>query len=406
MTAFPQFYLGSVDIPGWHQLASFTVWNPDGGSGTAQPYTCIVNGRFSIFFPMCGTARDDRDKGFICVSFDEDGSTCIYQSPDYATYGPATINASWNVGQAQNFYQTGNTFKWQGLHGSYQVVIPNSYQAGKTLVVTPTLFAIPPPPCGQGSFDQTTFIDNGGFVAFEYSRAFGENNNFYVTIMRNNAIVGAGFLGNFPGNLDPFIRYQLQLPPTVSISDLRYKNGAFTFCSFGSSGQKYVGATSLQLNGEYSALNCATATDVYVSPATQFNINVGTLTGNPTHYTGASNAYWMCCDIPLTYATPTFTSDGQYASFSLYNQFQFLDIRVVMPGVQSQALFPNGLIGVNSKTKRAYVGFQSGSMNATFTIWSAPLPNIVFKPGNFSISQHDGLYNYHRAVSPHGTFQA
>lgn len=410
MSALPQFYLGTAPITNWKQLGGFSVFSPI--DSQAMQWSCVVNGRFSILFMCNGFSGGDigKDKGFVLVSFDEDGSTCVYQS---SAYGTGTGNNSrWTRNNMQTVRQSGNDFTYQGFTSTHSFRIPNTYLPGGVFIIPDNQVSIPAPPCGTGTFNSAFYVDdntnpNGGYIVYEYTRAFGINSNFYCVVSQRGIPLAGGFLGNYLGSTEPLYKFVQQLPPNAQAGNLVYKNEAFVVSTQGLANPGYVGAATLSLNGPWADLQCGgTGTNVTIDTGVSFNMNVQALTGFVYTANVGDNMCAAGCSIANTWATPInrqVTPTQQV--FSLFNAYQWLDIVIVDAGQPFQPTSSNSLVCANATNRRFYVAYASNN-GKTFSVRSADMGRAFDPPPNLVRSQHDGLYNYHRAVSPNGTFQA
>lgn len=392
----PFFYLGRVVInQGWTQLGTGTVNTSYGGSLTGHS-TCIVNGRFCVLCPCHGPSFG-QFKGWVMFMFDDDGSVCTYQSPDY----PGDRNIQSFQG---NVVQAGNRFNVStGDGANYSFTIPTFYQAGAVLTI-PYISNTPPQgPCGVGSVTRSIYIDNLDLTAFEFVVNHSVANDTWVSFYRGNTFVSGGYLGNYPAAYEPFYRFSQSVPPGQN--GPFYKNGAYIYGPDGTGfGNQYLTASAIALKGNYSQLVCGGIGDpnVYVTADRPFSNKLSNVIS--WTYNGNDMEAAACTDIPLTYALVAVQPGGGGVTTNvcvLFNQFQLLELSLQAP---IGGLHMTGFGAIQSK-KKVYIAVND-AFNKFFQVWSAPLTVIPSPPANLAISQHDGLYNYHRAVSPDGTFQA
>jgi hypothetical protein len=375
---------------------SYIADNPfraPGGLGHA-PLACIVNGYFSLFYACCTGGNPSHSTGAVLYSWDEIGNVCIYHTADFINANPLTHD----LANADVVKQSGNAFLFSFVGNStiYKFVVPNVFRAGITYVLPPSSLAIPAP-CPGGAYNSTIFLGQQKLIAYEFIQDFALATNYWASIYdEQGAFKGGGFIANYPNPFDPFDRTQSVLPPTVFTT--YYKNGMNVYGNFGSapSASQVIGWDNPYLNGDPSQLVCGGSgnLDVYCAAINQFQSLTNNIIG-VSFVEGPQSIALGISDIYNTFAFP----DTSF--FYLFSK----DYAIQIPAFNSS----NQAVCFMSKTKKLYVQYIDHTSPQDFS------GNIFVMDLNLSgygaspivtKSSYKGLANYHRAVSPSGSFQA
>ncbi len=379
-----------LDFSGWNFNWQVLANNPfrTTAASNSEPFACIVNGYPSLLYP-CQTGNPGVSQGALLVSFDNEGNVCTYRTPDYVN----GIANKWQQVYYSNCAQSGNTFTWSLLNQptNYRWVIPNVFAPGINFVVPYSALNIPPP-CGAGLFHQTIFLPKQSLVAYEFIEAFGASDNYYASIYTTlNELVGAGFIGNGPNDI--FDQANLIFPPNTFSTDLYSRNqGNF----IGNNNQRNYAWLTPYLNGDPQSLICATPTpSVYVGAFANESIISAELTGVPI----------------MNFASDAFAAgDTDQTGFFLFPNnpvsiFMSADWCLMMPifNATNTNLWYSAAMKKWLKHDNSNINNQNGG---TFYVGTGPDLSAYGPPPSMTRSVHNGLANYHRAVSTRGTFQA
>lgn len=389
-------YNGVFRPGNWAPLGPVSGLNSSDTSSKSRGFVCIVNGRYTMLF-ACLIPPGASNGGWRAISFDDNGTTCTYQSIDFVD-GLHTSN------YVQNVVQAGNIFEVIGPGFNIQFTIPETYSPGATIIVPSGSF-IPQSPCGGGTIGSQIFIPDPGLVAVEFVDSFPTNYNLWVSFYSGNELVAGGYIGNPAQGTDPFNQVNSTAPPNAEVP-LIIKNNAYIISTAGNivySGQ-FVGATTINLNGSPGALVCGGSGNntVFVSSNTTFNfklIDFGAPQMDQT--TCIPNA---CSDVPGTYALCCVRSLIGVGTNVLYNAYVYLEVLGPNFGTVATrwgfgAIFSRGKI-----YQSVDVGANPGTQ---FQVYSADMDFQPFDPPPVvTFSQFDNLGNYHRPISPQGKYYA
>lgn len=379
----------------WTKVATnpFNIGYP---GSTQRPYACIVNGYFTMVYCCSSGGNPKTSRGFYAISFDVHGNYCIYQTADLNTA------ATDEYGCDNTLTQSGNTFQYSLLGGgTWKVVIPPIFTPGGKYILPPQQLNVTNP-CRGGPPDQTIFLQNQGLIAYEWIQAFSESDNYWASIYDSfGNFKNGGFIGNSPQNL--FNRIQISLPPYTFSDDVYYRNGSNIYGNYGNAGGsvQVYGFNTPYLFGNYGTLVCGGSgnPNVYVDAINQFQVYPNRDYGVPPFSAGSYQQRMGITDYPGYFIFP----DGNNV-FWLYSQdylYRFQNIPYAYGGGNAICYLSkqNVLIGQASNV--------SGQFHYNGDIYVGTFPNVnIAPPPKVSASTHKGLANYHRAVSPHGLFQA
>lgn len=408
MSIPPRFYLGQVEVPVFNAIGSVTVDGANIGGNLGQPWAVIVNSRPGLLFICSQQSPSTLYNGWMLALFDDDGSVCQYRSPDYPGHGATNLIGVY----VDNVVQTGNTFNFNRAGFTGNFIIPTLYIPNGKIVVPYSTTAALVSPCGSGTFTRSVFLPNDNFVAYEFSQAFAEASNVWVSFYRGTRFAAGGYLGNYPSAVEPFFKYADNLPVGVGPSNMAFKGGAYIYMR--GSGVGYAnqcfGGSTMTLNGNPFNLICGGTGDptVFVNATGSFNTNLQPL-GIPSWTNNDTVLLNANMDITGTWATGCAHIVAGKAVVGMFNQWQYLDIRLtglpVFPG--GEWLSSHAFIGMTSKKKIYFITIDgTAATRNIFQAYVAPFNLFPVQPANFQLSQFDGLMNYHRAVSPTGNFQA
>lgn len=407
MTAAPFFYLGRVDVlpANTHVLGHVAVTTNITGN-LHSPWAVIVNNRPGLLF-ICSLNSGAHYNGWMLALFDDDGSVCQYVSPDY----PGKLLDTNLVGSyTDNVVQIGNSFNFTRAGFTANVNIPTLYRPGAIIVVPYSTIAAIVSPCGSGTFNRSVWLPNENLLAYEFSTAFAQASNVWVSFYQGQRFAAGGYLGNYPSNYDPFFRYADNLPPAVDTSVMAFKGGSYIYMKGNGTAYPFqtVGGSTIKLNGNPFNLVCGGKGDptVNVTAVNSFNAPLQA-NGIPARSNGDVALIQANSDIPLTYASSCILLNAGAPVVSLFNQYQFLDIALRGVGaVGGLGLSSNAFIAMGKKQKLYFFKIDESGDQKTFYGFGMDFTQFPVQPANFQVSQHDGLMNYHRAVSPTGNFQA
>lgn len=407
MSAPHFFYLGQVNVPpaNTHALGSVAVTTSVVGN-LGSPWAVIVNNRPGLLF-ICSLNTASHYNGWMLALFDDDGSVCTYVSSDY----PGKLMDTNLVGNyTDNVIQIGNSFNFSRAGFTATINIPTLYRAGEIIVVPYSTVAAIVSPCGAGTFNRSVWLPNENLIAYEFSQAFAQASNVWVSFYQGQRFAAGGYLGNYPSAYDPFFRYSDNLPPNISASNMAFKNGSYIYTkgSGTSYGFQTVGGSTIQLNGDPYNLVCGGSGNptVNVTAVKSFNAPLQA-NGIPARANGDVALINSNADIPLTYASGCILISAGAPIVSLFNQFQWLDIGLQgVGGISGQGLSSHAFIAMGQKQKLYFFKVDGSGDQKTFYAYGMDFNQFPVQPANFQLSQFDGLMNYHRAVSPTGNFQA
>lgn len=370
-------------------------------STNSIPFTCIVNGYWSVFYPCKFGGNPQFTRGAVLFSFDGLGGMCTYMTPDFSFAG----NQS-DVCAPSQIFQNGNTFFYSLLGGGiWKLTIPNIFKAGATYVVGYEQLPVPSP-CNSGIYQQTISCGKQGLYANEFILAGTGIADFWASIYDTlGNFVGGGFIGSSPSDTDDiFDQRATALPPGVFQTNFYDRNGLTVYGNFGHGqpNQQVVGFGQNQLNGSPSELLCGS-----VRPGNSVYVN---------EINTWQNYYNRDFNIPGFGSSPDYVIGGitDIQGFTFFNDSVMSNILLGQDFfIQLPQRQINSPIGYFFSTKKIYSGnFRDNFGNyltygdiyiATLDLtqhgFSGPLPNV--SPANYT-----GMANYHRAVSPNGTFQA
>lgn len=379
-------------------LSAFPVtWTKIGTTGfttnqnTNPAWACVVNGYMGFFY---ATAFNEgggvfETNGAVLYLFDGQGGMCTYQT---ANFNPkANPNA---LADGQNIFQNGNTFIYALSNGgTWQVVIPPIFQAGATYVLPPTQLAINSP-CGSGSLHSISYCSQQGLIGYEFLQPFGGSNDAYWASIYDTLgnFKGGGYLGN-----DTFDLFN-QVSNVIPLGGkLFFKNGYNVAQNFGNTGPNQQAISFLQpfLNGDYTKLVCGGSGNrsVFVSGINQSTLYPVRDFNCPYISDDASRMAMGMTDANGYFIYPD-NSQGRMLS----NDW-FIDLPT-MPGGSSMG------VGYLLKQKKIY-NLIPNNGGYSGDVYVASLDLTPYGPQPISTrSDFSGLANYHRAVSPNGTFQA
>jgi hypothetical protein len=384
-----------VDLTGiafnWTHIADnpFLMQYP---GGLSAPVTaCVVNGKFGVLY-VCGDYYGTTSKGFVLYLFDEHGNICTYQSPDYVNNSPSIVQCC----QGFNIFQNNNTFLCTSGWGTYQFVIPNIFTPGATYVVAYPRFAINSP-CGSGALQTPIFCSQQKIVAYDFIHPFPDEYDDWASIYDHQGqFLYGGYIGHFLNSEPGFNRISTTLPPNVN--NIYSKNGFNFFGNFGDSGGPYqvVGWNQPTLRGNAESLVCGVANkEVYIDTSQVFQNYPNNTDPRQGFANDSSHVALGACDIPGFFCFPD----------KPYLKILSRDFYVQLNGPNAD---PNNLFCIVSELKKMFV------LSANGIGYNGPVYVADFDPVALGISpvpiveraSYNGLANYHRAVSPSGSFQA
>lgn len=372
----------------WTQIGTLPSIMTYGGSNF-NPFTCMVNGYFSIFFPCSAGGNPAISKGAVLFSFDGKGGMCTYQTSDYSPSGTQD-----GICRAFQIWQSNNTFIYALLGGgTWKFTVPNVFTAGATYTVNPQSFSTPSP-CNQGTYNQTIFCGSQGIYANEFIEAFPLSDNYWASIYdQYGAFLGGGFIGNSASDL--FDQRDLSLPPQVSTSNIYDRNGLTVYGNFGhSTAVNQVVGTGLNfLNGDASTLMCGVQNqNVFVSTKNPLQIYYNRDYNIAPFNSGPDSVIEGVTDIPKTILYPDSSGPKLLSG----------DFFVALPNKVGN--WPTGYI---SKTKQLFAAAMNFNWNQSYPVYVASLDLSPYGPLPVANrSDFSGLANYHRVISPTGQYQA
>ena len=380
----------------WTKVGSTSSLTSTYGGGFANPPLAVfVNGYFGMLYALFSGSTS---YGAILFLFDGKGNMCTYRSSNFVNNGPFTTCA------AQNFiWQSQNVFVWSTQAGGFwRMVIPNVFTPGQTYVL-PISGLVTPNPCNPADISPSKVIycSQQNKICYEFIQAFAGANNYWASIAdsTNNFLAG-GFIGNYPTTYDPFDRIAYALPPFVQQSDQCMRNGYNFFGNFGNESAPYqvIGFNQPFLMGDASQLVCGGS-------------------GNSNVFCTAINSSQV---YPYRdYNCPVFIADSGQTAQGITDwpgYFVFPDSGVNYVFSEQWMIALSYKAGNNAANACAYSINQkllyshvqtSAQVHYTGDVYVASLDLSPYAPpANIVRSVHNGLANYHRAVSTRGTFQA
>lgn len=376
----------------WTQVGTANVTSSLGG-GWVRPTAVIINGYYGLFYACSNGANPANTRGAILYLFDGLGGVCIYQTSDFIN--GADIN---NLCPGSQVWAAGNTITYSLLNGgTWQMIIPNVFKAGQTYVLPARQLTVNSP-CGVGTFVTAIYASSQKLIAYEWAQGFATASNIYGSIYDTlGNFKGGGFIGNYPNGQDGFNQVVNNLPPSTFTSDIYYKNGFNVFGNFGSVGanQQAFGGNQPYVNGNPNALTCGVANpSVFVSGNAQFT-NYPYRDFNAPAFGAGSYGLSQCITDMLGFfvfndGAPTYLLSKDWM---VSIPAQGTNISVCYNYAQRKLYYRDNSISAQRYAGNVYVA--SFDINQ-FGI--GPLPIV-------QASAHNGLVNYHRAVSPTGIFQ-
>lgn len=394
-------YLNLSTLPiTWQKVGSIPKIGPS-LSANSIPFTCIVNGYWSVFYPCKFGGNPQFTRGAVLFSFDGLGGMCTYMTPDFSFAGNQDGLCAPN-----QIFQNGNTFFYTLLNGgTWKVTFPNIFKSGATYIVGYEKLPVISP-CNSGTFQQTISCGYQGLYANEFILAGTGIADFWASIYDTlGNFVGGGFIGSSPSNADDiFDQRSIALPPGVFQNNFYDRNGLSIYGNFsqGSANQQVVGFGQNQLNGDASKLICGsvvTGNNVFVDQINTWQNYYSRDFSLPAFTTLPDFAIGSITDIPYFML---------FNDSSLSNVLMSKNCFIRLP--RRQNFSPSGYF---IKTKQlwnanfrdtfgnylSYGDIYLATLDLTQYGFSGPLPNV--SPANYT-----GMANYHRAISPNGTFQA
>jgi hypothetical protein len=384
-------YKNLTSIPlTWTKIGTVPLPSTNGFISTNYGISVIVNGFFGVLFPVfqAPIGSIQNSQGCVLYLFDGLGNMCTYQTSDF---NPSGVNGVCN---SQNINQSNNTFIYSLSNGgTWKFIVPNVFLPGQTYVVPATPFNVNSP-CNSGDYHGTLFCADQGYVCHEFIQAFPLSDNYWASIYdTQNNFIGGGYLGNSSDDL--FNRLNTVIPFDGNLWNRNSLNVAHNFGVTGGDQQAFSLVTPF-LNGDPTKLICGGQgnLDVFVSGKNQVTVF-------PARDFG-------CPYIGTTQRTGLGITD-------LFNQFVYPDInvmRLLSPDwfVDLPAQYGSyGNAAYLSKQKKLY-SIPIDDSNPTWgDVYVANLDLNQFGIGPlpiFTYGDFPGLANYHRAISPHGLFQA
>jgi hypothetical protein len=369
-----------------------------GGSLTGYPYAAIINGYYALIY---AGQNGNADMGVAVYLFDTKGNICTFK-----TYGWSNNVTSLSM----QVFQVGNVFTIVFQSGNtYTLTLPNVFVAGSTFYLSMQKRTVPNGPCGIGTgyYQRTIFLQDQELTAYEYVQAFPDADNTWASVYnKNGQLVGGGYIGNYPSNVDPFYKFSQSLPQYVSADYVMYKNGSFVYINGNSVGYPFqvIGWNSPRLYGDPSQLICGVGNpNVYIAangPGVSQNISAiqGASFWPDPHITAAG-----VTDLPGFYCVPaislwngTFkiglvsgdwlayvdTGSGSSPCSAAYLQSQnkLYNLLEYRPG------------GLSKRTGDIYISDFNATQNGL-----APQPVVTQ-------TAHKGLINWHRPISVNGEY--
>ncbi len=379
-----------IDLRAWNfnwQAIGNNPFSTSYGGSSNRPFVCIVNGYPSIFYPI-QLGNPGISYGAFLVSFDENGSVCVYRTPNFVNGG----NNQWQQLQYSNCVQSGNTFTWSMLNSStgYVWTIPNVFTPGASYTVPYKQLNIPSP-CGVGDFYQAIYLGNQNLVAYEFIQAFGLTDNYFASIYNSlGEFVGGGLIGNAANDI--FDQTNLVYPPGTSSTDLYCRNQGNFIGDNTTNNYAWLQPT---LNGDPGSLTCGVANpSVYVGAKLSQTITPSDLPNVPTSYYGSVDFVCGDTDFPGFFLWPSGPQSMLISS----------NYCIMLPAMTSD--YEN--LWFSKKLNSWFLHGASGTNQNGGILYKGAGPDLTpyGPPPNVSRSVHNGLANYHRAVSTRGTFQA
>ena len=354
------------------------------------PFTCIVNGYFSVFYPLGQGANPSNSRGAILFSFDGLGNMCTYQTSDFSPTGNQDT-----LCRPYQIWQSGNTLVYALLNGgTWKMSIPKIFTPGATYILPPIQFPTPPP-CGAGTYQKTIFCGQQGLYCNEFIQDFPESDNYWASIYDTTGnLIKGGFIGN--ASTDLFDQRSLSLPPFVDGTEIYDRNGLVVYGNFGSVSNinQVVGSGINWLNGNAGDLICGSVplNPVFVTEKNPTQIYYNRDYGMPGFSSSPDNVIRGSTDLLGSLLYPDFSNGNVLLSSNYF---------IKLPTKAS-----SNQIAYLSSTKQLFNTdidpfFQVGA------VYVASLDLSPFgPPPNVTRGDFPGLANYHRAVSPRGIFQA
>lgn len=377
-----------IDLSGlpvtWTKIG--TIPKVMSGTFSNNPFTCIVNGYFSVFFPVGQGGNPQTNMGGILFSFDGLGNMCTYQTSDYSVTG--TQNALCRPFQ---IWQNNNTLVWAQLNGgTWSMTIPPVFTPGFTYILPATPFPTPAP-CGAGGYQQTIFCSQQGLYCNEFIQDFPESDNYWASIYDHfGNFINGGFIGNSASDL--FDQRAIQLPPFVTINNIYDRNGLTLYGNFNlvSSSLQVVGTLINWLNGNINSLICGGGgtTSVYVSGKSPQQIYYNRDYGMPAFGTNPDFAIMGSTDMLGNILFP----DGVLKLLSGWN---YIQLPTKTPQAPAAYLY----------SKKQLFNAVGYAPNTTNDVYMASLDLSQYTiPATVTNSAHNTLTNFARPISVKGSY--
>lgn len=373
----------------WNKIGTIPIIAP-GLNSANPPYTCIVNGYYSIFYPIY-TGNPAISQGAILFSFDGNGNMCTYQTSDYKSTNTNSLELAlpWQIWQNKNTF----LYTLPNSGGLYQFIVPPTFVAGMTFVLTPSLFPTNAP-CTVGTevYLKSISCTQQGYICNEFGQS-GTNQNYWATIFNTKGgFSGGGFIGFSPTGSDLFDLRGINLPVSASTQNIYDRNGLTVYGNFSLAlaNQQAVGTMTNWLNGDPTKLVCGSPNP---------GINVTGINQQQIFYT-------------RDYGMPAFLNQPMYTILGITDMTGYM----LFPDNVGKMLSANYYIQLPTRAARTsscYLlskkqlintnGFPSGF--ATNDVYMATLDLSSYSIWPIVTTQaHNTLTNFARPISVNGSY--
>jgi hypothetical protein len=380
----------------WNKIGSIKDYGPVANFSNA-PMAVMVNDCYGLFYPCATYNNPAQSAGAFLRLFDGYGKSCTYQTSDFRANN-VTMDGFANPNAV---FQTGNTFVYSFNDGTtWKWTIPTSFSDGEVYISTPSLLSSKHPCADNFTPNEVIFVSQQDLICYEWIQDFADDSNYWASVYDSlGNPKGGGYIGNAKPDL--FNRVVTNLPPFVDTGSLFYKNGFNFFLNMtGSNPFQVYGFNQPYLFGNPGELICGGTgnPNVYVGAIQQYQVYPNRDFGIPAFNGNVFRPALGATNINGAFIIPDFP----------HTDFIGRDFYVMLP-MQVGADNRDGAVGYHSTKKHLYsfVALNPTGTKYVGDLYVASLDLSSYGPPPLlNRAVYKGLANYHRAVSPSGSFQA